>query len=422
MEPDASAEQAAAEQEALTSADLPPANSPAAPEPAGGDPVLTGLLKVASVFAPLVGQDSAPVGETPRERRGQLAAAMGAVGILLASLQLLTDAFDLVSRPAAVLGRFLPYVIVVLLVGGAILVGGVAVRSSMPRRRRRAALFLAVILLVGLVWGGITAYAWLRPPQGFLVLIADFDGSNATRKGDFAGRIGEELVAELRDVGDAVTIERSLETYSDAEAAQAAGRKRKAGMVIWGAYDDFGVTPHVELLRQPRIEQAPTAPQLVLSAVGPAAAEAADGASLARVADVSYLTRVPLATTDLDMFAAHGPQQMATMVSAILATGLYADGQYEDALALFDKALANAADSGSDSTGVSQVLFQRAMVEHALGRTEQAAADLQKAVELDPGLFAAHYNLAIYSAGACGVADSLGTRHWRGGDGCAPPT
>lgn len=53
------------------------------------------------------------------------------------------------------------------------------------------------------------------------------------------------------------------------------------------------------------------------------------------------------------------------------------------------------------------------MVEHALGRTDQAAADLQKAVELDPGSFAAHYNLAICSAGACGVAEL-----WRlGGDG-----
>ena len=407
MEPNASAEPAAPEQEAITNTEQSPAEPPAVQEPASGNRVLTGLLKVASVFAPLVGQDSAPVGETPHERRGQLAAAMGAVGILLASLQLLTDAFDLVSRPAAVLGKFLPYVIVILLVSGAILVGGVAVRSSQPRRRKRAALFLAVILLVGLVWGGITAYAWLRPPQGFLVLIADFDGSNATRKGDFAGRIGEALVAELRDVGDAVTIERSLETYSDAEAAQAAGRKRKAGMVIWGAYDDFGVTPHVELLRQPRIEQPATASQLVLDAVRPAAAEAADGASLARVGDVTYLTRVPLATTDLDLFAAHGPEQMTYMVSAILATGLYVDGKNEDALVLFDKALAHAADSGSDAAGVARVLFQRAMVEHALGRTDQAATDLEKAVELDPDLFAAHYNLAIYSAGACSVADSL---------------
>jgi hypothetical protein len=127
-------------------------------------------------------------------------------------------------------------------------------------------------------------------------------------------------------------VERSLETYTDSESAQAAGRKRKAAMVIWGTYDDFGVTPRVELLRQPQLQEETTLPQFVLNAVGPATAEAADGATLSRLDDVSYLTRAPLASTNLDLFAAHGPEQMAYMVSAILATGLYVDGEYEDAL------------------------------------------------------------------------------------------
>lgn len=381
--------------------------SPPKPETSGDDRILTGLLQVASVFAPLVGQESKPVGDTPRERRGRLAAAMGAIGILLASLQLLVEAFDLVSRPAAVLGKFLPYMIVVLLAGGAVLSAGVTLRSSAPRRRRQAASFLLLILLVGLVWGGYTAYTWLRPPQGFLVLIGDFDGSNATRKGDFAGRIGAELIAELRDVSDVVIVERSLETYADSAAAQAAGRKRKAGMVIWGAYDDFGVTPRVELLRQPSLDAQTTLSGQVLAALGPGAAEAAGGAAPATAVDVAYLTRAPLATTDLDLFAANGPQQMAYMVSAILATGLYADGQHAKALALFDKALANAEAGGSAVGGQAQVTFQRAMVEYALGQTDQAVADLERAVALDPNLYAAHYNLAITYAGSCAAPDAL---------------
>ncbi|HSN76787.1 MAG TPA: tetratricopeptide repeat protein, partial [Anaerolineae bacterium] len=400
-------DQAAAGPEAAKAVEPPPVKPLAEDEAAGGDRVLTGLLKVASVFAPLVGQESQPVDAAPRERRGRLAAAMGAVGILLASLQLLAGAFDLVSRPAAVLGKYLPYVIVVLLVGGAVLSVGVVLRSPAPRRRRQAASLLLLILLVGLAWGGYTAYDRLRPPEGFLVLIADFDGSNATRKGDFAGRIGAELIDELRQVSDLVMVERSLETYSDSAAAQAAGRKRKAGMVIWGAYDDFGVTPRVELLRQPLLDVETSLPQLVLDAVGPGTAEAAGGASLSRLGDVSYLTRAPLASTDLDLFAAHGPEQMAYLVSAILATGLYADGQYQDALALFDKAVTNAEASGGSAAGLAQVYFQRAMVEYALGQTEPAAADLERAVAIDPGLFAAHYNLAITYAGSCAVPDAL---------------
>lgn len=388
-------------------ADAAPGQPAAAKTPPGEDRFLTGLLKVASIFAPLVGQESKPVAESPPERRGRLAAIMGAVGILLASVQLVAGAFDLASRPAALLGRYLPYVIVVLLVGGALLSLRLFLRASSLRRRRQAGALLVTIVLAGLAWGGFTLYDRLRPPDGFLVLIADFDGTNATRKGDFAGRIGAELTRELAALGDTVTIERSLETYADAESAQAAGRSRKAGMVIWGAYDDFGVTPHVELLRQPSLQPGPSFPQLVLDTLGPATAEAAASTVPSLANDISYLTRAPLATTDLDLFAAHGPDQLTYLVSAILATGLYADGQYADALALFDKALANAEASGTTLGGQAQVTFQRAMVEYALGETGQAAADLEKAAAIAPDLFAAHYNLAVHYASTCSVPDAL---------------
>ncbi len=375
--------------------------------PAAADHILTGLLKVASIFAPLVGQEAKPVEDTPRERRARLAALMGAIGILLAVLQLIVGAFDLISRPAALLGKYLPYVIVVLLVGGAFLSLRVLLRTPSQRRRRQAGALLVTIVLVGLTWGGFTLYNRLRPPHGFLVLVADFDGANATRKGDFAGRIGAELTRELVTLGDTVSVERTLETYADAQAAQSAGRSRKAGMVIWGAYDDFGVTPHIELLRQPSFAAPASLPQLVRAALGPATAEAASDAAPSLMSDVSHLTRAPLVTTDLDLFAAHGSEQMTYIVSAVLATGLYADGRYADALALYDKALANAQASGAAVSGLAQVTFQRAMVEYALGRTDQVAADLEKAVAIDPDLFAAHYNLAIFYANTCTVPDAL---------------
>lgn len=381
----------------------------AAAEPlmASGEEALGKLLKAASAIAPLVGKDAKPIENMSREQRGRLATMLGALGVVLAALKLLADAYDLVSRPFVVLSRFLPYVIVVLLVAGAVLSARLALRAPSPRRRRQAAGLLLVIVLVGLVWGGVTAYAWLRPPEGFLVLIGDFDGTSATRKGDFAGRIGAELISELRAAGADVIVERSLETYADAEAAQAAGRKRKAAMVIWGAYDDFGVTPRIELLRQPSLQAEAALSQRVVDALGPRAAEAASPAGLPRAADVSYLTRVPVASTDLDLFAAHGPEQMAYVVSAILATGLYADGQYDDALALFDKALANAETSGAALNGQAEVTFQRAMVAYALGRADEAAADLRQAIAIDPALFPAHYNLAIYYANTCAVPDAL---------------
>ncbi len=393
--------------EAVTPATEPP--SPPRPPvetaaPPRGNRWLTGLLKVASVFAPLVGQEAAPVDKPPRELRGQLAAAMGAFGILLAALQLLIGAYDLISRPAALLSRALPYIAAVLLIGGAILAARVALRSTSRQRRLRASALLAALLVIGLGWASYTAYQWLRPPASFLVLIADFDGSNATRKGDFAQRIGAELVNQLSTVGDLVTVERTLETYPDAAAAQAAGRRRKAGMVIWGSYSDLGVTPQIELLRQPLPQESAALPDLVLNAVGAAPVEAA---SPSRLGDLSHLTRAPLPTSDLNLFAAHGPEQMTYVVAALLATGLYADGQYENALALFDTALASAQASGSAIRGLERVYFQRAVTLHALGRATEATTDLEKAIQLDPAFMQAHYNLAISYAGSCAVPHSL---------------
>lgn len=396
----------AGEMLATDAAKLPSPQPVEPPAAERGPRWLVGLLKVASVFAPLVGQQAAPVDQAPRELRGRLAAAMGAIGILLASLQLLIGAFDLISRPAVLLGRVLPYLIAVLLVGGALLSALIARRAPSLQRRRRAVAFLSVIVLVGVSWSGLAAYSWLRPPNGFLVLIADFDGSSATRKGDFAQRIGSGLIDQLSDVNAHISIQRALETYSDAEAARTAGRKRKAAMVIWGAYDDFGITPRVELLRQPQLHEETTLPQLVLNSVRPAIAGSA-ATSPSRLGNLTHLTRVPLATADLDLFAAHGPEQITYVVSAILATGLYADGQNDDALALFDKALANASALGSAVRGVERVYFQRAVTLHALGRTTEAVADLKKATEIAPAFMDAHYNLAIAYAGGCAGPDGL---------------
>ncbi len=388
----------------------PPTPQAPPPKPDGGGGWLAGLLKVAGIFAPLVGKQVTDVEKTPAELRGRLAAAMGAFGILLASLQLLIGAVDLISRPVAMLGRALPFLIAALLAGGALLSARIALRTPVRRRRRQAIALLLAIVLVGLGWGGLSAYRTLRPPDGFLVLIADFDGTRAARKGDFAQRIGSELVDQLSGIEAGVSIERSLETYSDAETARGAGRKRQAAMVIWGAYDDFGVTPHVELLREPVAEAEASIPRLVLNTVRPAGLGAGLGAAPAtpsRVSDLSNLTRAPLATTDLELFAAHGAEQITYVVAAILATGLLAEGQHDDALALFDRSLANAPAGGAALDGMERVYFERSVTLHALGREAEAIADLKRAIEIDPAFMQAHYNLAIAYAGGCAGPDSL---------------
>ena len=115
----------------------PPTPQAPPPKPDGGGGWLAGLLKVAGIFAPLVGKQVTDVEKTPAELRGRLAAAMGAFGILLASLQLLIGAVDLISRPVAMLGRALPFLIAALLAGGALLSARIALRTPARRRRRQ---------------------------------------------------------------------------------------------------------------------------------------------------------------------------------------------------------------------------------------------------------------------------------------------
>lgn len=411
---EAAAAQAAQPADAQTPGAQPP---PAAPVAIGGlpdtpahiereTPWLTGLLKMANIFAPLIGKSPVPPEEAPRESRGRWAAAMGAIGILLASLQFIIGTISLISKPAAIIGRWLPYVVAALLAGAALLSARVAIRTTSATRRRQAVLSVVVILLAGTGWGGYTLYQRLKPPEGFLVLIADFDGTSASRKGDFAQRIGSELIDQLTDVRDDVAVRRTLETYADADAARAAGEREKATMVIWGAYDDFGVTPHVELLRQPHIGQPASLPQALLGTARPVLARLQETGP-ARVADPSQLSRVPLSTTDLDLFAANGPQQITYLVTAMLATGLVADGQYEDALALFDRSLANASAAGGTVRGLEQVYFQRAITLQALGRASEATADLERATEINADFMEAHYNLAIAYASGCEPPDGL---------------
>lgn len=410
--------EAAATQEAQPAhAKATQVSPPAAPAAIGGvpgtpshvereTPWLTGLLKMANIFAPLIGKSPVPAEETPQESRSRWAAAMGAIGILLASLQFIIGTISLISKPAALVGRWLPYVVAALLAGAALLSARVAFRTTSATRRRQAVLSVVVILLAGAGWGGYTLYQRLRPPEGFLVLIADFDGTSASRKGDFAQRIGSELIDQLTDIRDDVAVRRTLETYADADAARAAGQRAKATMVIWGAYDDFGVTPHVEFLRQPHLGQPASLPQALLGTPRPALARLQE-AGPSRVADPSQLSRVPLSTTDLELFAANGPQQITYLVTAMLATGLVADGQYEDALALFDRSLANAAATGDTVRGLEQVYFQRAVTLQALGRASEATADLERAIELDANFMEAHYNLAIAYASGCEPPDGL---------------
>ncbi|MCZ7574997.1 MAG: tetratricopeptide repeat protein [Ardenticatenaceae bacterium] len=281
------------------------------------------------------------------------------------------------------------------------------VRTRSQPVPRRVAAILALVALLGLI---TSAGGGLRPaaaPGGFTIAVGEFDGSQATRRVDFARRIFEQLQNELRDLGGVVRVVRTRETYPDAGTARARGARQRATLVIWGWYDDAGVSPHVEVLDLPPLRHESVDLPLFGGSASAAGTSALAGPRPPTVRDLSRFVRAPATMRDFDLFVKHGSQQITYISAALLGLAFSVEGDTKHALALFDKALANAPAGGGDVVGQELVYFQRAMVFYQQNRVKDAVADLQQAIAIKPDLFEAHYNLAIAEAETCGSRESV---------------
>ncbi len=398
----AAAEHAGANAAATPAPETTPVTTPAAKRL----PWLTQLGAAAEIFAPMVGRQAPDVHRAPEDRRSLIATILGIVGILFASLQVLVQFFDLVTRPIGPLMNALPYVIAALFAGGAALALYVVVRSPLRATRQRASVALALTLVAGVAWGGWSIFNRYSPPGRFIVAIADFDGSQASRRVDFARRIYDQINAEMQDVGAQVEVQRTSETYKDAESARTRGTERKATLVIWGWYDDAGVSPHVELLQVPTLLRESFGVPLVLDTASAAAPGSLALPRSPTQRDLARFVRVPATMRDFELFAKNGPQQITTVSTAMLGLAFFVNGDSTRALQLFDKALASAPANG-DIAGLEDVYFQRATVLFERNRPAEAMADLQKAIALKPDLYEAYYNLAIAESETCAPARQL---------------
>lgn len=373
-----------------------------APEPEGQPGWLTRVIRAADVVAPLVGAD--PKGERPsrQDRRARLAALLGAIAIFVSLVNFVNGVFDLVNVTEWPLARAWPLVIAVLFIAGVGL-SIYTIRTASSRRRRwQAAVLLGAVVLAALLWGGWTAYQRFKPPGEFLVTVNQFDGSQASAKLDIARSISDGLRSELRDVDETIAVERTNAPVEDEDEARKLGERRKSTLVIWGWYDDQRFRSSVELIRLPDLRQQGLTLHLSNS-VAAALAPGASAKSPAKLtpANLSRYTSIPANMQRLDFELDHASQQMAYVSEAILGVGMYSNGAYDQALSLFDKALANADEQGASFVGEEKVYFHRAMALFALGRLDEAVSDLEKAIELKPDLYEAHHNLALAYAQTC---------------------
>lgn len=373
----------------------PPPSSPA-PQQAGW---LTRLLDAANIVAPLVGKSEQTELPSRSDGRARLAALFGAIAIFVALINFISDLAGLVNIGRLPVGRIWPF-----LVGGLLLAGaGFSIRAlrhaPTPRRRVQAAGLLAAILIVSLAWGGWTAFRRLQPPARVLITVNQFDGSASDRRLDIAREIADSLRLALRDVGDLAAVELTAEALADETQARRFGQDRKSTLLIWGWYDSERFRTFIELLQLPNLTQQSLAVQL--SSTAGQALRAGQAAPAPRLAAVSTYTQMPAQMQSLDFDLAHASQQMTYVAEAVLGLSFYANAEYEQALARFDKALTAADAQSSAFLGLEKVYFHRGMALLALGRKAEAVADLEKAAAEQPDLYEARRNLAIAYAQVC---------------------
>lgn len=308
--------------------------------------------------------------ESGRSWGNRLAEGFALLGAVFAALQLLFATLDLANRTALLLRQWFPYLVPLTLAIGAVYALYLLIHAEGRRQRGWAGGTLGLILFVAGAWGGWSYYEATRPPKAILILVADFDGREVTRKVDWGRRIYEQVTAQVKQaaLGERVDVERYLGAFGDSDAARAQGEARKATIVLWGWYDDFGVSPHFELLRQAQVIE-PTLPV------------------------------PPKDLLDFDVYLRSGPQEMAYIVAVVLGLIQYSDHNYAAAESLFTLAL-DSAPPEADLLGLEVPLFYRASARlldpaNRSRLLDAVVDDLQQAIAHQPSFWQAHWNLAL---------------------------
>ncbi len=389
---------------------LPPAPPPSAavaPAPSGpmtaapaarGLDVAGRLVKMAGWVSPLVGREAVTY-DKAQDQRQRLASILVAISILFAALQFIVQFFNFFTQPLAPLLAVWPYLVAPLVIAAALLMLVASRRAPTPALRRRALVGLLVIAALGLAYGAWTIVDRLQPPSRFIIAVAAFDGSKAGRQIDFARRIEQALATDLAAAAADVQIVRLSEVVPDAPTALARAREKKAALLIWGWYDDAGVSPQVEIADVPLFQHTALGLAPLANAVSGAGRLAIAPAVSLR--DVTRFVRAPALMPAVDLFVKDGPQQMTYVSTALLGYVFYAKGDLPQALAFFDKALANAQASADFLVGRETIHFQRAALLYRQRQVDAAVSDLEQALALQPDFYEAHVNLALAYSEQC---------------------
>jgi tetratricopeptide (TPR) repeat protein len=244
-----------------------------------------------------------------------------------------------------------------------------------------------------------------------LVIVAQFD-KRGTQEFDASQRIVDHLRRTLQTVTVArQRVEPMGEVVHSSEEARRLGEVYSATLVIWGWYDDAGMTPNYEVIPKAKVQKVdlgefialPSQPDgFVLYVTRGLPSEMTCLSSFA-IGQLYYSQREWEAALSFANLAVEMIPEVENMYGdaerARVLTGLYLlrgniyeqRKEYESAITDFDRAIVVSADNAHAFVGRGGAYVN-------LGQYDAARTDLDRAISLDPEIALAYYNRGLMNA------------------------
>jgi len=165
-------------------------------------------------------------------------------------------------------------------------------------------------------------------------------------------------------------IERLTLAPADDSEAKALGGLCKATLVIWGTYDDYGITPHYEITKHEE-----------------------------RVYETVHLEEVPNLPSQSQRYAIYIsrglPQAMTYLTLFTVGQIQYQTGQLEEALDTFDQALLTVTDDSPHELGRYHIYVWIGVIYYERGEEPQSIEAYTQAIDLNAECADAYYNRGL---------------------------
>jgi tetratricopeptide (TPR) repeat protein len=198
-----------------------------------------------------------------------------------------------------------------------------------------------------------------------LVLVAQFHGTGGV---DPVPRIVRHLEEHLAKI-DLTNVR--IEHVSDApikdDEAQKLGEMCKASLVIWGTYDDYGITPHYEVTREeePGLQKVP----------------------------LEEVANLPSQPDRFTLYITRGlPEEMTYLTLFTIGQIQYLGYQYEEALDTFNHALQTATIDTTHESRQEHIYFLMGNIYKVRRVWQESIENYTRTIEFDPNYSIAYNN------------------------------